>query len=126
LDWADPPALAHCSFYPRTEALVAKLDSETPTWKKPLWLWTKYLGAWPLTVEGMASAFDFNRAPFFQSFIKVQVEGSRNQVRFLPYGAHGPLRWREQQTFGRVIPPGKTGGDVVEYLVPMLPFPHRP
>jgi hypothetical protein len=74
----------------------------------------------------MASAFDFNRAPFFQSFIKVQVEGSKNQVRFLPYGANGPLRWREQQTFGWVIPSGKTGEDVVEFVVPLLPAPNRP
>jgi hypothetical protein len=35
--------------------------------------------AWPFSVEAL-SAVDFNRAPFFQSFMEVRVERSRRRV----------------------------------------------
>ena len=54
--------------------MLAKLDSQTPRWKWPLWWWMTRLGAWPSAPEALASAFDFNRAPFFQSFVEVCVE----------------------------------------------------
>ncbi len=54
LDWPRKPAVADCAFYPRKDALIDKLDRETPAWKKPLWLWVKHLHAWPLTAESMA------------------------------------------------------------------------
>jgi hypothetical protein len=108
-----------CAFSPRKYALIEKLDRETPAWKAPLWLWVKHLRGWPLTAESMAGAFLYNRAPYLQSFVEVRVENTRNQVRLLPHGATGPLRWRDLETFGEVVPAGKTGEDTVEFVIPM-------
>jgi hypothetical protein len=119
LDWPGTPAVPDCAFYPRTDALTAKLDRETPAWKWPLWMWVKHARGWPTTVESMASAFDYDHAPYLQSFVEIRVEGSANRIRLLPYGASGQLRWRDFQTFGAVLPAGKTGADLVEFVVPM-------
>jgi hypothetical protein len=119
LDWpADPPA-ADWAFYPSTAAVRAKLDRETPVWKRPLWWWLKAGGGWPASVEGLSGAFDFNRAPFFQSFVEVRVEGSARRVRLILNGVHGPLRWRDLQTGGSVVPPGCGPDDQVEFVIPM-------
>lgn len=84
LAWPTQVPVADTAFYPRTDAVIAKLDSQTPLWKWPLWFWVKRLGSWPSSSEALASAFDFNRAPFFQSFVEVRVEGAANVVRLLP------------------------------------------
>jgi hypothetical protein len=119
LDWPNEPAVPNCAYYPRKDFLIEKLDRETPAWKTPLWLWVKRFQAWPLTAETMAGAFRYNRAPYLQSFVEVRVENSKDQVRLIARGASGPLRWRELETFGAAIPPGKTGEDTVEFIVPM-------
>ena len=121
LNWPSTPALPDCAFFPRTDFLIAKLDRETPVWKMPLWQWVKHLRAWPFTAETLAGAFNYNHAPYLQSFVEVRVEGSKNQVRFIPHGANGPLRWEQLQTFGTVMPAGKTGSTVVEFIIPMPP-----
>ena len=113
------PPVADCAFYPRTDAVIAKLDAQTPAWKWPLWFWVKRLGAWPSSAEALAAAFDFNRAPFFQSFVEVRVEGSANVVRLLPYGASGRLRWRDLQVYGQVIPDGEDDQGLVEFRIPL-------
>jgi hypothetical protein len=118
LDWPKRPAVPDCGFYPRTDVLVEKLDRETPAWKAPLWLWVKYLRGWPLTAEALAGAFVYSRAPYLQSFVEVRVENSKGQVRLIPHGANGRLRWRELETFGALVPSGKTGDDEVEFVVP--------
>ncbi len=119
LDWPRQPALPDCGYFPRKDVLVDKLDRETPGWKMPLWLWVKHLRAWPLTAETMAGAFLYSQAPYFQSFVEVRVENSKNQVRLIPHGARGPLHWRELETFGALMPAGKTGADPVEIVIPM-------
>jgi uncharacterized membrane protein HdeD (DUF308 family) len=118
MDWPKQPAVPNCAFYPRKDVLIEKLDRETPAWKMPLWSWVKHLGAWPLTAETMAGAFLYNRGPYLQSFVEVRVENSKGQVRFIPHGARGPLHWRDLETFGAVIPSGKTGDDSVEFVLP--------
>jgi uncharacterized membrane protein HdeD (DUF308 family) len=123
LDWPREPAVPNCAFFPRKDFIIDKLDRETPMWKKPLWAWVKRLHAWPLTVESVSAAFLYNRAPYLQSFVEVRVENSKDQVRLIPHGASGPLRWRELETFGALMPVGKTGEDPVEFVVPM-PRPH--
>jgi uncharacterized membrane protein HdeD (DUF308 family) len=120
LDWPQKPALPDCAFFPRRDAVISKLDRDTPGWKMPFWLWARDFRAWPFTAETVAGAFDYSRAPFFQSFVEVRVEGSANRVCLIPHGANGPLRWRDLQTFGAVMPAGKTGLDAVEFVVPML------
>jgi uncharacterized membrane protein HdeD (DUF308 family) len=99
--------------YPSREALVAKLDAETPFWKRPIWIWTKRFAAWPSTPETLSAVFDFNHAPFFQSFVEVRVEGSRNRVVLVPHGVQGPLRWRDLDRFGSIAPDGVRDDDVV-------------
>jgi uncharacterized membrane protein HdeD (DUF308 family) len=119
LDWPKQPAVPDCAFYPRKDFLIEKLDRETPAWKTPLWLWVKHLRAWPLTAESMAGAFLYSQAPYLQSFVEVRVENSKAQVRLIPHGTRGPLRWRELETFGAVMPTRKTGEDPVEFVIPM-------
>jgi calcineurin-like phosphoesterase family protein len=119
LDFPNQPAAADWAFYPRTDQLRAKLDAETPAWKQPFWYWIKWLNAWPFSVEALSGVFDFNRAPFFQSFVEVRVERSRRRVVLALNGVQGPLRWADLQIGGSVIPPGATADDPVEYVVPM-------
>ncbi len=119
LDWPKQPAVPDCAFYPRADAIIAKLDEETPRWKRPMWFWVKRLGAWPSTAEGMAAAFDYNRAPFYQSFVEVRVESSAKVVRLIPHGVNGPLRWRELQRYGKVMPEKKSEEDHVEFAIPI-------
>jgi hypothetical protein len=119
LDWPRQPAVPDCAYFPRKDFLIEKLDRETPAWKMPLWMWVKHFQAWPLTAESMAGAFLYNRAPYLQSFVEVRVEPSKNQVRLVPRGANGPLHWRELETFGALMPAGKTGEDAAELVIPM-------
>ncbi len=121
MDWPTKPAVPDCAFFPRRDFLIDKLDRETPAWKMPLWQWVKRLKAWPFTAETLAGAFSYNKAPYLQSFVEVRVEGSKNQVRLIPYGANGPLRWRDLEMFGAVMPERKTGDDNVEFIIPMRP-----
>ena len=57
-------------------------------------------------VEALSGMFDFNRAPFFQSFVEVRVEGTQRRVRLILHGVGGPLRWRDLQSSGTVWPAG--------------------
>jgi uncharacterized membrane protein HdeD (DUF308 family) len=121
LDWPSKPAVPDCAFFPRTDFLIAKLNRETPAWKEPLWQWVKRLKGWPFTAEALAGAFNYSQAPYLQSFVEVRVESSKDRVRLIPHGANGPLPWRELQTFGAVVPAGKTGDDNVEFILSMPP-----
>ena len=68
----------------------------------------------------MASAFDYNRAPFFQSFMEVRVERSANRVRLLLYGANGPLHWRDLQRSWRLATDLPSDA-AVEFRLPLPP-----
>ena len=65
----------------------------------------------------MSAVFDFNRAPFFQSFIEVRVERSRGRVVFAVIGVDGPLRWKDVQSGG--FDPAHQPEEPVELIVPM-------
>ncbi|HEX7283169.1 MAG TPA: metallophosphoesterase, partial [Vicinamibacterales bacterium] len=119
LDWPEAPVFDNHVFYPRSDALSAKLDAETPAWKWPAWWWVRRFGAWPFSVEALSAVFDFNRAPFFQSFVEVRVERSRSRVVFAVIGVDGPLRWRDVQAAGDGRPAGVQDDDVVEFVVAM-------
>jgi Calcineurin-like phosphoesterase len=119
LDFPTQPATGEWAFYPRTDGLRAKMDAETPAWKQPFWYWIKWFNAWPFQVEALSGLFDFNRAPFFQSFMEVRVERSRRRVVLVLNGAHGPLQWRDLQTGGAIVPAGATLDDPVEFIVSM-------
>ena len=119
LDFPKQPAVVDWSYYPRADHLRAKMDAEMPLWKQPFWYWIKWFNAWPFSVEAFSGIFDFNRAPFFQSFMEVRVERSKKRVVLILNGVHGPLQWRDLETGGAVIPPGVKPDDPVEFIVPM-------
>lgn len=119
LDWPKLPPVQECGFYPRADALTAALDARMPVWKEPLWLWVKHLGAWPSTPETMSAAFDYNRAPFFQSFMEVRVAASTNTVHFWLYGSNGRLRWSDLHVHEGRISNGQTVNDLVEFSFPL-------
>jgi uncharacterized membrane protein HdeD (DUF308 family) len=119
LQWPPDPPTAGWAFYPNRDAVSSKIESRTPWWKRPAWWWTAQVGAWPFSAEWLSALFDYNVAPFFQSFIEVRVESSMNRVRFLPYGVHGRLRWRDLAHSPRPPPSGTGGDEPVEWVAPM-------
>nr|HMQ55116.1 metallophosphoesterase [Anaerolineae bacterium] len=119
LDFPDSPAVEDYAFYPRTDELAAKMENETPLWQRPFLLWLNWFNGYPVSAEWLSGVFDFNRAPFFQSFMEVRVERSQNRVRLLLYGVDGQLRWRDLQLGGQVKPAGQSDDDFVEFIVPL-------
>jgi hypothetical protein len=98
--------------------LRARLQAQTPLWQRPFLYWIKWFNAWPFDVEWLSGVFDFNRAPFFQSFMEVRVENSKQRVMFALHGVDGPLRWSDLETRGAAVPNGAKPGDPVEFEVP--------
>jgi hypothetical protein len=119
LAWPAAPAVPQWAFHPSTAALTTKIDFHTPRWKWPAWVWTKRYGAWPFSVEWLSAAFDYNVAPFFQSFVEVRVEVSAGRVRMLPWGVHGRLRWSDLQASPGWRPAGGAPDELVEIVLPM-------
>jgi 3',5'-cyclic AMP phosphodiesterase CpdA/uncharacterized membrane protein HdeD (DUF308 family) len=119
LAWPASPALPEWAFYPSAAALTAKIDFHTPRWKWPFWVWTKRFGAWPFSVEWLSAAFDYNVAPFFQSFLEVRVEPSADRVRLIPWGPPGRLQWADLQSSPGWRPVGRRPDEPVEIVVPM-------
>ena len=118
LDWPERGVLGDYAFYPGTDAVAAKLNAETPFWKWPAWWWVRRFGAWPFSVEALSAVFDFNRAPFFQSFVEVRVEQSQQRVVVAVIGVDGPLRWRDL-TIGGDVAASVPRDAPVEFVVPM-------
>ncbi len=106
LAWPETPPTRTWAFYPGTEDVYTKLENETPAWKRPVWFWIKRFGAWPLSIEALSSLFDFNYAPFYQSFVEVRVERSKGRVVFALHGVNGPIPWRDLD-----VAPGGPGKD---------------
>jgi uncharacterized membrane protein HdeD (DUF308 family) len=119
LDFPERPAVNDWAFYPRTDRLRAKMGAEMPIWKQPFWQWIKWFNAWPFSVEALSGLFDFNRAPFFQSFMEVRVERSKRRIVLALYGVDGSLRWRDLQIGGAALPASATADDAVEFIVSM-------
>jgi uncharacterized membrane protein HdeD (DUF308 family) len=119
LAWPAQPAVPEWAFYPSRADLTAKIDFHTPLWKWPFWVWTKRYGAWPFSVEWLSAAFDYNVAPFFQSFIEVRVEPSAGRVRLLPWGVHGRLRWADLEASPGWRPAKSDPQEPVEIILPM-------
>jgi hypothetical protein len=119
LDWPRVPDVPDCAFYPRKDVVIDKLDRETPALKVPLWQWVKHFNAWPFSAETLASAFNYNRAPYLQSFVEIRVENSKDRVRVIPRGVNGPLRRRELEAFGALAPDEQSGEDPVEFIIPL-------
>lgn len=119
LGFPENPATQNYAFYPPTDELTDKIYREAPFWKMPFYWWLRGLRGYPFDSEMVSGAFDFNRAPFFQSFMEISVERSQNRVRFLLYGANGQLRWRDIHTHGDVKSADKSDDDFVEFIAPI-------
>jgi uncharacterized membrane protein HdeD (DUF308 family) len=118
LAWPEQPAASSWAHYPSRPDVAAKIEASTPWWKRPAWWWTRDLGAWPFTAEWLSALFDSNEAPFFQSFVEVRVEPSSRQVRVLPWGVHGRLRWSDIEASADLRPAGAPAEAPVEWVVP--------
>lgn len=110
-DWA---------IYPSREPLMHKIDSLTPRWKYPAWVWLKKYNGYPFSAEWLSAAFDYNQAPYFQSFMEIKVEKSMNRVRLIPYGIHGQLRWSDLEYGGMGKPESASKDDLVEWTLSMV------
>lgn len=111
VDWAN---------YPAREPFMHKIDSLTPKWKYPAWIWLKKYNGYPFSAEWLSAAFDYNQAPYFQSFMEVKVEKSRNRIRLIPYGIHGQLRWSEVEYGGVGKPVAAKVNELAEWVFPMV------
>ncbi len=122
LAWPERAPTADWAYYPTRDAVTRKIEAETPWWKRPAWWWTRSFGASPFSAEWLSAAFDYNVAPFFQSFIEVKVEPSVNRVRVIPYGVHGRLTWGDLASSESLRTSGNADPTTfVEWVVPMRP-----
>ena len=107
------------AFYPSKDPLISKINKNTSWYKYPAWWYTKKFDGWPFSAEWLSAAFDYNVAPFFQSFMEVRVEPSKKRVRYILYSQYGPLQWKDITTTPGVRPDGIKPEDFVEWSFPM-------
>jgi hypothetical protein len=112
LAWPATPDLSHWAYYPNQQDVVEKIRVNTPWWKWPAWVWTRHFGAWPSSAEWLSAMFDYNVAPFFQSFVVVTVDPGARRVTVRPWGVQGPLSWSD---FDKSASAGSAG--LVEWIV---------
>jgi len=117
LAWPARPDLATWAYYPNQASVVEKIHTYTPWWKWPAWVWTRSFGAWPSSAEWLSAMFDYNVAPFFQSFVVVTVDPSARRIVIRPWGIRGPLTWSDFDRSPALMPPGSTAAQAVEWVV---------
>jgi hypothetical protein len=61
--------------------------------------------------------FDYNVAPFFQSFVVVTVDPNARTMTIRPWGVRGPLTWRDLDRSPSMAPPGSESDSAVEWIV---------
>jgi len=119
LAWPERAPATDWAFYPNHKDVSGKIDALTPWWKRPAWWWTRHFSAWPFSAEWLSAAFDYNVAPFFQSFIEVKVEWSARRVRLIPYGVQGRLTLGDVSTSPGLRLNGATDETLLEWTIPM-------
>jgi len=117
LDFPARPVTDDWAYYPPRRDVVSKIRAFTPWWKWPAWVWTRDFGAWPVSAEWLSAMFDYNVAPFFQSFVVVTVDPVARRITFRPWGVHGPLRWREMDRSPGVMPAGIAPDQPVTWVI---------
>jgi hypothetical protein len=117
LAWPKPPFTEDWGFYPGRAAVTQKIEQLTPWWKRPIWWWTRDFDAWPSSAEWLSAMFDYNSAPFFQSFVVVTFDPASKRVTVKPWGIHGPLTWKDLDRSANLIPPGMKLDDPVVWVV---------
>jgi hypothetical protein len=118
LAWPAAPDVPTWAYYPSQRDVVEKIRVNTPWWKWPAWVWTRSFGAWPSSAEWLSAMFDYNVAPFFQSFVVVTVDPIARRITIKPWGIHGPLSWGELDRSSNAMPSGTTTDGAVEWVVP--------
>jgi len=118
LSFPADPVTPDWAYYPGRADVVDKIQRFTPWWKWPAWVWTRDFDAWPSTAEWLSAMFDYNVAPFFQSFVVVTVDPAGRQVTIRPWGVHGPLTWGDLDRSSGIMPAGVLPGQPVEWVVP--------
>jgi hypothetical protein len=126
LAWPAQVPTADWAYYPNRDAVTEKIEAQTPWWKRPAWWWTRQFGAWPFSAEWLSAAFDYNVAPFFQSFVEIKVESSSNRVRVIPYGVHGRLTWGDIASSDGHLRSGANNQGPIEWVAPMRPVEGYP
>lgn len=117
LAWPSRPVTDDWAYYPGRREVVQKIERLTPWWKRPAWWWTREWNAWPSSAEWLSAMFDYNSAPFFQSFVVVTVDPVSRSVTIRPWGVHGPLTWRELDRSADAMPEGTSLDAPVEWVV---------
>jgi len=107
------------AFYPSHDPLVKKIDELTAWYKYPAWWYTKKFNGWPVSPEWLSAAFDYNEAPFFQSFLEIKVERSQKRLRLIPYSNKGRLRWSDITATPLLGKNALKPVEWVEWVVPM-------
>jgi 3',5'-cyclic AMP phosphodiesterase CpdA len=117
LAWPAEPATAQWAYYPNRQDVVGKIAAATPWWKWPAWLWTRELGAWPSSPEWLSAMFDYNVAPFFQSFVVVTVNPAARTLTIRPWGIRGPLTWKDFERSPQAMPQGASLDQPVAWVI---------
>jgi uncharacterized membrane protein HdeD (DUF308 family) len=107
------------AFYPSYDPLVKKIEDNTAWFKYPIWQWTKHLSGWPFSAEFLSAMFDYNVSPFFQSFMEIKVERSKNRVVLVPYSNQGRIKWSEMTSTQGSRPAGASLDDYAEWIIPL-------
>lgn len=108
------------AFYPSKDPLINKISNNTAWYKYPAWWYTRKFDGWPFSAEWLSAAFDYNVAPFFQSFMEVRVEPSKKRVRYILYSQYAPLQWKDITTTPGARPDGVKPEDFVVWSFPMM------
>ena len=107
------------AYYPSRDPLVKKIEQNTAWYKYPAWWWTKKANGWPFSAEWLSAMFDYNVAPYFQSFLEIKVDIPNNCVVLIPYSNHGRLKWSDLTSTSGARPPGATSDNYAEWSIPL-------
>jgi 3',5'-cyclic AMP phosphodiesterase CpdA len=117
LSWPATPVTPQWAFYPSRENVYEKIRAYSPWWKLPVWVWIRQFGAWPASPEWLSAMFDYNVAPFYQSFVVVRVDPAARRVRIQPWGIHGPLSWSAFDRSRAIMPADASPDSPAEWIV---------
>ena len=124
LDWPVRPAVADWAFYPSTAALRAKLDAETPPWKRLLWWWVSP-GGLAVLARDAVGGLRLQSGPILSELRRGPHRGVGRPRARRDAWVHGRLRWRELQLGGQLMREGPARDDPVALVLPLPPPPAR-
>jgi Calcineurin-like phosphoesterase len=105
--------------YPPAAPFINKIEANNSWIKRPAWIWTKKYNGWPFSAEWLSAAFDYNKAPFFQSFMEIEINPSQNKIKLKAMGINGPLKWSEME-YSKGLKPAELPADAaVEWQFPL-------